>query len=812
MQINSTRPLRVFLSYSPEDKDAVNVHYQNLLANGIDAWFTEENLLPGQERELEIPKAAKNADAFIIFLSNKSINQEGYFQKEIKIALDIADEKPEGVIYIIPARLEDCILPARIGKWQWVDLFSDFGFSRLMKSLTLCAKGKGLVFELESREIEKEVISPLVLSEEKWSDNLSDEQIKAAGHHGSHARLLAGPGTGKTLVLTRRIVYLIQEKGINPDQILALTFTRAATTELKHRVANILGESNIPRISTLHSFALRQLLRNSKKLISLPRPLRIADDWEERNIVFEDIRQLLKAGRISHITALFSQLSADWESLIPEEHLTPPPQFIATWRNHRRVFGYSLRSELVYQLKRSLEQISDFELEHPFQHLLIDEYQDLNKCDLSVVKSIESQSRVEVFAAGDDDQSIYYFRKAHPEGIRNFHLEYEDTTDLLLTVCKRCDSAILGLAEFVASLDVKYKSKGTKPEPNKPDGQVKLLNFDNQEDEATGIARICKHLIDTNKYRPEQILVLLRTDRYNIFSKEVIAKFQEFDIPVANKENEQDVFDTDFGRLTISILRLLRNLEDHLAWRTLIQTRKNGFGEKFLFEIYAIASEKSLTFYQAILSIINGGISTKHAEKLKSEYNNILSIIDAVRNQIDIAQEGQFPIEKLIDNVLSEILLVENEKTQIQQRIMQICQTLEISVFDEIISAIETSKQEDLEIEQETDKDKVNILTMHKAKGLTAEVVFIVAAEDEIIPGKYIQEPELGDERRLLFVSLTRAKHELFITYCAKRTGAQQRSGRDPNTTRRHLTQFLSDAPLQTTKGQVYINKLGKEV
>src|SRR5258706_11028742 len=136
MQIDSTRPLRVFLSYSPEDTVIVKEHYQNLLANDIDAWLNEESLLPGQERELEIPKAAKNAEAFIIFLSNKSINQEGYFQKEIKLALDIADEKPEGAIFIIPARLEDCVLPSRISKWQWVDLFSDSGFSKLMKSLT----------------------------------------------------------------------------------------------------------------------------------------------------------------------------------------------------------------------------------------------------------------------------------------------------------------------------------------------------------------------------------------------------------------------------------------------------------------------------------------------------------------------------------------------------------------------------------------------------------------------------------------------------------------------------------------------------
>ncbi len=248
MQNNLIRPLKVFLSYSPDDTVIVNRHYQNLLTNGIDAWFREENLLPGQEQDLEIPKAAKNADAFIIFLSNKSISQEGYFQKEIKLALDIADEKPEGAIYIIPARLEDCVLPSRISRWQWVDLFLDTGFSKLMKALMLRAKESGLIAEEQHTKQEPIIVPSASASQAKWSDSLSDEQINAVEHYGTHARLLAGPGTGKTLVLTRRIMFLIQEKGIKPDQILALTFTRAAATELQQRVAEALGEDSIPRI------------------------------------------------------------------------------------------------------------------------------------------------------------------------------------------------------------------------------------------------------------------------------------------------------------------------------------------------------------------------------------------------------------------------------------------------------------------------------------------------------------------------------------------------------------------------------------
>lgn len=807
MQNNINRPLKVYLCYSSDDRLVVKEHYQNLLDNGIDVWFNEESILPGQDWELEIPKAAKNADAFIIFLSNKSITKEGYVQKEIKIGLDIADEKPEGSIFIIPARLEECTVPSRLSRWQWVDLFSEYGFSKLMRSLGLRTKEKGLIAKKE--EILSTTVFQSTSQKNEWSLDLTDEQIKAAEYYGSHARLLAGPGTGKTLVLTKRLMFLVSEKDIKPDQILVLTFTRSAADELKRRAAESLGENNTPRISTLHSFALRQLLRNSKKLISLPQPLRIADDWEEKNIIYNDLTKLMSLSRVSNVKELFSQLSSDWESLISEEHLTPPPQFIANWRNHRRTFGYTLRSELVYQLKRSLDQISDFELEQPFRHILIDEYQDLNKCDLSVIKAIETRNLADIFVAGDDDQSIYYFRKAHPEGIRNFHQDYEGTKDLILTICKRCDPAILGLAEFVASLDVKYQSKGTKSEPGKPYGEVKLLNFRNQDNEAVGIAKICKHLITEKNYKPDQILILLRNDRQNIFSKEIIASFNNYEIPITTNEKGEDVFDTNYGRQVISILRLLSNLEDHLAWKALIITRKKAkIGEKSLSEIYNFAGENNLTFYQAILYLINGDHHISFKEKLKTEYNAILSIISKIQADLDKLQDEQSSIELMISQVIDNILENENERNIIKEYLTTSSQKLQIVTFGELIKAIESSKIKETEIEQELEKDKVNILTMHKAKGLTADIVFIIAAEDEIIPGKNIEEPELGDERRLLFVSLTRAKHHLFISYCTERTGVQQRSGRNPDNSRRHVTQFLSDAPIKVTNGETYVNNL----
>jgi DNA helicase-2/ATP-dependent DNA helicase PcrA len=148
----------------------------------------------------------------------------------------------------------------------------------------------------------------------------------------------------------------------------------------------------MPRISTIHSFSLRQLLRNSRLITALPQPLRIADDWEERNIIIEDLKAMLGLARIEDIRHLFNLLSADWQTLTAEddhwEDRFANPAFLGAWREHRECYGYVLRSELVYQLKRALEQYGDFQLETPLQYLLVDEYQDLNRCDLAVVAAI----------------------------------------------------------------------------------------------------------------------------------------------------------------------------------------------------------------------------------------------------------------------------------------------------------------------------------------------------------------------------------------------------------------------------------------
>lgn len=139
------RPLRVFLCHASGDKPAVIKLYEQLIKDGIDAWLDKEKLIAGQDWQFEIPKAVRNSDVVIVCLSSQSVTKEGFVQKEIKLALDAADEKPDGTIFIVPARLENCEVPERIGRFHWVDLFSEDGYERLIKALQIRANNLGVI-------------------------------------------------------------------------------------------------------------------------------------------------------------------------------------------------------------------------------------------------------------------------------------------------------------------------------------------------------------------------------------------------------------------------------------------------------------------------------------------------------------------------------------------------------------------------------------------------------------------------------------------------------------------------------------------
>ncbi|MFQ5906704.1 MAG: 3'-5' exonuclease, partial [bacterium] len=537
---------------------------------------------------------------------------------------------------------------------------------------------------------------------------------------------------------------------------------------------------------------------NYKIVPDLPKPLRIADDWEERNIILEDLKKMLGV-RLDEIKDKLNLLSADWQTLNADaqDWRFPDPSFLSALREHQARHKYLLRAELVYRLKKAFEQCGDLDLEGPPEYVLVDEYQDLNPCDIDVVKALADRGS-ELFVTGDDDQSIYGFRKAHPEGIRRFTKDYDGASELKLSVCKRCDPAILRLGRFVAEQDYRRLPKVVYPEADRGPGEVQILRFYNQDQEARGVAILCNYLIRGKSYEPHEILVLLRSDRNRNFSSVLQKAMERMGVPVAAATADANPLRHPQGRQLLALLRLAVDSADHLAWRTLIQLRPNNLGGKAIEAVYELACKEGLVFSEALKQIeASPHIMSRFGQRLAEE----VRAIRQVAASLPVSEEGKggestVPGERLLEGIrelVERIIESKQDRCNVLAFIEKVFETTGAESVDALVQALAVFSED---IEQEIEQGKVNILTMHKAKGLTAKAVFIVAAEDEYLPGRAKREEEIGDERRLLYVSLTRAKHRLFLTYCQRRTGPQKHSGRNAGKEDRTLSRFLRDGPI----------------
>lgn len=651
-----------------------------------------------------------------------------------------------------------------------------------------------------------------------WNDGLSGRQLEAAGYKGTHARLLAGPGTGKTFTLMRRLVKLVTEDGVPAENILALAFTRINVFDLRRNLAKELApyEIPMPRISTLHSYALRQLLRNSELITSLPEHFRIADDYEEKDIIRPDIAHTLSL-RDKQVREKFDELSSDWQSLVVENANYKPadPRFMGAWQEHRKVYGYVLRSELVWQLKHALEEnLDDFDLEGDTEYLLVDEYQDLNKCDLAIISALAERG-AEVFCTGDDDQSIYGFRRAHPAGIRRFLDEYQPSTHLELDICRRCDRTIIAVGQYVANLDPHRLEKPLNPRDDASDGEVHLLRFSNEDEEAEHVALICKYLRETKGYTPEDILVLLRSDHQLKYSSVLEAALERSGLQTNTKAQRGGPMDEPAGRYLLCLIRLSFNDCDDLSWCTILHhARKgNGIGEETISAIYNYAVNEGLRFYEVLQRIENDPGLIPRGEFVKEDMAAIRELVSRLSDLVEVEPldprdeaERTMAREKVLErlaNFAETITPSEEDRQVVLNHLRKIAERSDAATLRELLNAL-TSPEDTFD--QELEQEKINILTMHRAKGLTAKAVIIVAAEEQLIPGDAAGEA-VGDERRLLYVSLTRAQHSLYVTFCNQRLGRQRYTGSSSGSPRRTLTPFLRGA-IQPESGVQYVANL----
>lgn len=406
--------------------------------------------------------------------------------------------------------------------------------------------------------------------------------------------------------MTRRVAYLVEGAEVKPSSVLALTFSRAAARELRERLEVLLGENegDRPGVYTLHAFALRQLMR-LRGAPTLPHPIRIADDFDERWVVQEEIAALADMN-VRGVQKEFQNLASDWETLQAEEdeweRTHPNRRFLGAWRRHREIYGYTLRSELVYALKKALDEDPDLQLEPAFQHVLVDEYQDLNRCELAVIRRLVGDDRT-LFAAGDDDQSIYGFRNAFPLGLRRFSDDYPEVVEGELVECYRCDQGILEMALNVAEQDIDRIPKELGALPDANEGQVAAYTFRSISHEANGVAQICRQLVDDEDVQPGRILVLLRNDPGGIYSQPIIEALSARGLDAEMPADPFAILSDDHPRQVVCVLRLLRDREDGLAWRELLKLRSNRVGEGSLLAVYALADEIGERYYPTLQRI-----------------------------------------------------------------------------------------------------------------------------------------------------------------------------------------------------------------
>lgn len=474
------------------------------------------------------------------------------------------------------------------------------------------------------------------------------------------------------------------------------------------------------------------------------------------------------------------------------------------------MYAYTLRDELVYQLKRALVERGDLDIAPNAKHLIVDEYQDLNACDLAVIQAIRARG-AEVYGAGDDDQSIYGFRYALPAGIRRFTETYAPAADLKLEICVRCDAAIIDIARFVAQLDPERVDKPLKPRDGAGPGEVLLLWFPNQYDEARGIASIARSLLDERapdkKHIPDDVLILVRQDRYHAFSKPLVTAFAEAGVPLSVDTSSETPLDTKIGRGVLGLLRVCHHAEDSLGWRTLLSERAKGIGEGAFAALYAISKGRAVPFGHMVCSDDLGALAT-YGARLQAARTSLLVDLLAVGAHLETPTDGSTPAP-LVDRITKAVAVAvpdEKQAAPIVAYLKRVVEESDAGTLADLLQIVSSSRSETEQ--QVLQPGAVNLLTMHRAKGLSARTVIVMAAEDEYIPGKQLGAQE-GDERRLLYVSLTRAKERLIITYANKRTGQQQRMGRSTDAVR-NLTRYLHDAPLTPKDGNAYVTDLGR--
>jgi len=638
--------------------------------------------------------------------------------------------------------------------------------------------------------------------------NAQVQQHAAAHDLNPQVRLIAGPGSGKSFAIRERVYWLLDRK-VSPENIYVISFTRASTLNLRNKIRRYChdkGQHGVDQISvsTLHSLALRAL--RTADLLTYPSDPLVLDDWELKN-VFDKEFSSASGYNPGHITNGYApgrceDIRRDYKAFcgtghwLPPNHIPPDPPITPTEHTDYRQFhtprtqtyscvlpGEIVRQCVVQMAAGNLDPAHLLDI----HYLIVDEYQDLNPSDLEFVDNLITGG-VNTFVAGDDDQSIYSFRFASPEGIRTITNRYPQARDYQLTDCFRCTTEILGtsqslIANFADANRIPKQQTSLYAMSSPPEhGMVYRWRFSSGVQEARSIASSCSDLINGISPREIMILVSNKDAQLSSLTQALCAANVEFEPP-----KSKGFFDTAPGRFVLAILRIVCNPNDYIAHRLILGLRPYvgaGICNRIAGDVIANNLNYRDIFYQPLpggvfrgrqLSAINnariicGQISNWTAsDTLASRSNDNLNMFSNIFGQ----QETQSWLNE-INHLPQDITLEE-----LRDYLWADTDEQRAALLEMVYTRLELPVPAGGLLPQ-----KVRIMTMHAAKGLEASIVFVPGLMEEILPGdqRRLYPGLVLEAARLLYVSITRARAACILTYSRTRIVYGQFSSQAPS-------------------------------
>ena len=593
-----------------------------------------------------------------------------------------------------------------------------------------------------------------------WNTDLEGPILKIAGNKHSPLRVISGPGTGKSLALKRRVARLLEEEHVDPKKILAITFTRNAAANLVKdlRSLSVQGCESVWS-GTLHSYCYGLLSKQAvfDYVSRFPRPLIYFNKSGvmqfEGAPLLQDICFGGEFGTKRQGTKRIRAFEAAWARLQTDEPgwaLEPLDQAFQKSVIEWLIFHNAiLIGELIFLALRYLRENPLAPERTAFSHILVDEYQDLNKAEQVLIDFLCEASTLTI--VGDPDQSIYSsFRYAHPSGILSFWDTHPGTYDEPLTGCKRCPSKVVTLADCLIKKNYHPKDPPRLQSlPGNPEGEVHIVQWQDIADEAQGIAEFCHYLIHRRGYRESEILII--TPR-RLLGYGIRDTLKEYDIS-AHSFYHEELLESGESQESFALLNLLCNPNDRVALRFLL-----GFGSPSWntgaysrLREYCIVTGDSP--WQALEKLAKGVINIQNSNSLVRRFGIINERLNELVGLKGYAlMDALFPKDALWSFTVRDIMVLHiDEHTEPSQ------------LYDLLITHI-------TQPEMPEEGDFTRVMSLHKSKGLTSKVVIVAGCIEGLIPTKDPDHtPEeakanLEEQRRLFYVAITRCSEIIVLS------------------------------------------------